>query len=82
MVVVEAAASGLPVVLRDIHDYDHTFRGSALMCDEADFAVQLARLRDDISYRRKVADKSSRIAEKFDAEAGAHRLVELYQEVL
>lgn len=82
MVVVEAAASGLPVLLRDIADYDYTFRGMAITAGEASFASALTRLRDDAGYYRHAVHEAAAIARKYDAEAGAHRLMALYEEIL
>lgn len=78
MVVVEAAASGLPVVLRDIHDYDQTFRPDALFASEEKFVPILHRLYDDPSYYDAAVASAARIATRYDSVAGAERLVALY----
>lgn len=79
MVVVEAAAAGLPVVLRDIPDYDETFRDSAVMVPAGEFAPAIQKLIDDEDYYDVMVQAARRIAERFDSGYGAQRLVELYR---
>ena len=81
--VLEAAGAGLPIVLRDIPQYDDTFRGAAVMADTDEQFVQLvARLRTDTSFRQSAIRGAKKIAERFDSDAGAKRLVAMYQELL
>ena len=82
LAIVEAAASGLPLVLRDIHDYDHTFRESALMCDDDTFASALVSLRTDEKLYREMVAKSASVAERFDSKRLSGELVRLYETVL
>jgi 1,2-diacylglycerol-3-alpha-glucose alpha-1,2-galactosyltransferase len=79
LVVVEAAASGLPVVLRDIPDYDETFRDDSVMVPADEFAPAIRKLVDDEDYRNTMVRAAARIAERFDSKSGAKRLVELYR---
>jgi len=61
LVVVEAAAAGLPVVLRDISDYDTTFRDGAVMASsDSDFVAQVDKLRRN----KKFYSQKCRLAEK------------------
>lgn len=82
MVVVEAAASGLPVVLRDIRDYDQTFRPDALFVSEAEFVPTLERLRTDQVFRSQAVAASARLAERYDSVAGAERLMAQYRRLI
>lgn len=82
MVVVEAAASGLPVVLRDIHDYDQTFRPDALFASEGQFVPILRRLRDDPKFYANSIANAASIASRYDSSAGAARLVALYEDLI
>src|SRR5690606_25075370 len=50
LVVIEAAAAGLPVVLRDIPDYQQTFASSAIMANEQDFLAHIRKLRSNKAY--------------------------------
>lgn len=78
LVVVEAAASGLPVMLRDIPDYKETFGDCALMETDETFVTTLKRLRDDKTYYEHAAKRSANIAKKYGSERGVERLLELY----
>lgn len=82
LVVVEAAAAGLPVVLRDLPDYDETFRGDAVMCSEAEFVPAIQKLREDTAHREAMAAAARRIARRFDSAAGAAAAVASYRRLL
>jgi 1,2-diacylglycerol-3-alpha-glucose alpha-1,2-galactosyltransferase len=83
MCVLEAAGSGLPIVLRNIPQYADTFADAALMADtDADFVRMLRELRDDKSKRDAAAKKSTIIAKRFDSVAGAERAVNFYRALL
>lgn len=83
LVVVEAAASKLPVVLRDIHDYDDTFRDGALMAaDDKEFVEYIRRLKHDDALYSEAVQKSQVITERFDSTASAKQLLEFYQELI
>jgi 1,2-diacylglycerol-3-alpha-glucose alpha-1,2-galactosyltransferase len=79
LVVIEAAAAGLPVVLRDIPDYDETFRADAVMVPADEFAPAISKLVSDKSYYDAMVRSAERIAERFDSKRGAERLIELYK---
>ena len=81
--IIEAAASGLPVVLRDIHDYDSTFRVDATTCSSDDeFAAAVRNLRSDRQLYARKQTAARRIAERFDSETISKNLVSLYERVL
>ncbi|NCU40484.1 glycosyltransferase [Candidatus Saccharibacteria bacterium] len=82
LAIVEAAAAGLPIVLRDISDYDHTFRADALMCDENDFKSTLLRLQSDPSYYEKAVQSAQSIAQRYDSATVCEELVEVYESLL
>lgn len=79
LVVVEAAAAGLPVVLRDIDDYNETFRDDAVMVPQDEFVPAIRKLVDDTEYFRSMQRSAARIAERFDSVEGAKRLLKLYE---
>ncbi len=81
LVVVEAAAAGLPVMLRDIPDYKETFGDCALMETDETFATTLQRLRNDPTYYKHAVKRSENIAKKFGATKGVERLLELYKSI-
>lgn len=82
LVVVEAAAAGLPVMLRDISDYDDTFADDALRCKDDTCIELLAKLQTDPVFYRQQQQKSHAIAKRFDSRQAAARLVKLYQELI
>ncbi len=80
LVAIEAAAASLPVILRDIKDYDQTFRGDVEMfSDDKGLVAKLIRLKADEKYYQKLVKSSARLAKKYDSKASAKRLVELYK---
>ena len=82
LAIVEAAASGLPVVLRDLHDYDQTFRPDAVMCQEEEFAAAITHLRTDPVYYRTMQAAAARLAERYDSRTIAKQLVAVYRSIL
>ena len=83
LVIVEAAAAGLPIVLRDIPDYDGTFRADALMAaDDESFAQAIKHLMQDKHFYDQAKQRAQHIARRFDSAAGAEQLVALYKKVL
>jgi 1,2-diacylglycerol-3-alpha-glucose alpha-1,2-galactosyltransferase len=82
LVVVEAAAVGLPVVLRDIPDYQETFADNALLCPEEKTAGMIQLLHEDASFYAKAVEQSAKIATRYDSVAGAEHVVGLYKKLL
>ena len=82
LVVVEAAAAGLPVVLRDIPDYVETFKGDVVMADDKSFVDELSRLQKDKKHYSKMQAATNRIAQRYDSRAGADALMKLYKKLL
>lgn len=79
LAIVEAAASGLPVVLRDIPDYDATFRPDAVMCGEAEFVAAIKRLLADDAYYRQAQERAGSIARRYSSEVIVQKLLALYE---
>lgn len=82
LVVVEAAASGLPVIVRDITDYDSTFADDVLRGDDTTFAQVIQKLRTDKAFYEQACRKSARLAKRFDSKASAKQLLALYKNLL
>lgn len=82
LAIVEAAASGLPLVLRDIHDYDQTFRPDALMGNDETFAALLQRLRSEPKLYKEMVAKAATLAERYDCTTVTDELVALYKSLL
>jgi len=80
--IVEAAATGLPVVVQDnpaYRDYlfDHCLVGSSV----ADFVAILRRLHEDPAYRRERVVHSGTLAALHDLDGYIERLLSLYRRV-
>jgi len=82
IVIVEAAAAGLPVLLRDLYQYRQTFAGGYEKGSDETFAQIIAKFKDDKAYYRKWQQAAEGIARKYNAQAGAARLMGVYGEVV
>ena len=82
LVVVEAAAAGLPVILRDIPDYAETFATDAILTDDAHVSEHITTLRDDQAAYAKAIEHASRIAKRYDSLNGAVQVRETYDKLL
>ena len=82
LAIVEAAASGLPVVLRDLPDYDRTFRPDAVMCSEGEFVPAVSRLGSDAAYYQRMKTAATRLAARYDSRVISRQLAAAYQSLL
>lgn len=83
MCVLEAAGANLPIIVRDIPEYQDTFQDDALKCNDDDgFVGAVKLLRDDKAAYKHWQQKSQAIAKRFDSEAAAERLVKLYRQLV
>lgn len=79
LAIIEGAACDMPVIVRDIHDYDATFGDLVIRSDEAHFVDTIRRyMVDDNLYAAAVA-KSHQLATKYDSKAMGKKLMELYR---
>jgi len=81
IVIVEAAAAGLPVLLRDLEQYRDTFGDGYEKGTDESFAGIIERFASDEVYRRQWQEAAVAIARRYDAQAGARRLMEVYEQV-
>lgn len=82
LVVVEAAAAGLPLVLRDIPDYTETFADYALLATEATFDETLQRLRRDKRLQKAYRQKAAQLAARYDSRTVCGQLVAIYRRMV
>lgn len=82
LAIVEAAAAGLPLVLRDIRTYVPLFGDAYLAANDRSFANAIARLRDDQAERDHYAHMSLALAARFDTSQLAENLIRVYDDVL
>lgn len=80
--IVEAAAAGLPLVLRDLPTYIPLFGSSYLVGDDSTFASQLRLLRDDRAMRAEYAKRAVEIAGHYDLDMHVKLLLAAYEDVL
>ena len=83
MCVLEAAGAGLPIILRDIPQYDDTFRGDVMMASsDEEFIDGLKSLRQDKKLRLEYQRRAGNIAKRFDSAVGAEKLVGFYRQLI
>jgi 1,2-diacylglycerol-3-alpha-glucose alpha-1,2-galactosyltransferase len=82
LAIVEAAAAGLPLVLREIETYGPLFGDSYLGGDEHTFAQLIGSLRDDEALWSQYSQLSLSLASRFDTPRLAEELLDVYEEVL
>lgn len=82
LVVVEAAATGLPVLLRDIPDYAETFAAEAVLSTADQFVGMLRILKDDAGFYDKARSHAATIARRYDSVNGAKKVVAIYRNLL
>ena len=82
LAIVEAAASGLPIILRDLPDYDNTFRAYALLADEAGFAPALRRVATNSKLRQELTNKAGQLAQRFDSRTISKQIIAEYNSAL
>ena len=82
MCVLEAAGAELPIILRDIPEYDDTFKDDVLRCGDnqafIDAVTQLRQLEKRAIWR----EASLRIRDRFDSAAAAERLMTIYHDII
>ncbi len=82
LAVVEAAASGLPIVVRDIKEYDASFANDVVRGNDETFQKLIVRLLTDTQFARDAVKGSRRIIDRFDNVAGGERLMQAYRETV
>ena len=81
--VLEAAGTGLPIVLRDIPQYDDTFADAALLAKtDDDFVRIVGELARSKKKRAEAAKLSETIRDRFDSAEGANKAVSFYKKAL
>jgi 1,2-diacylglycerol-3-alpha-glucose alpha-1,2-galactosyltransferase len=82
IVVVEAAAAGLPILLRDLDQYKTTFEGGYEAGEDKTFVHIVKRFASDGVYYQRWQKATELIAKRYGAEAGVRRLLDVYREVI
>ncbi len=80
---LEAAASGLPVIYRDIPEYADLYKSPYLKAkDRGEFIALTKQMAEDGSFHAQGCLISSRLFAQFDKETIRGQLLGLYQEIL
>lgn len=82
LAIIEGAACGMPVIVRNIHDYDATFGDLVTRSDEKDFAELIRRFMVDDNLYADGQRKSKQLAEKYDSQTIGKQLMKLYRQEL
>lgn len=83
LVVIEAAACNLPVLLRDIDVYKKIFGDNYLKAKDVNCFVKIIRkIKSDKRSYEEYRKKAKYIAEKYDRKKVTEDLVKLYKEIL
>jgi 1,2-diacylglycerol-3-alpha-glucose alpha-1,2-galactosyltransferase len=82
IVIVEAAAAGLPVLLRDLAQYRKTFANGYEKGSGRNFAELIDRFRRDKEYYRHWQKAASVIAQRYDAKVGIEALTKAYEQAI
>lgn len=83
MCVLEAAGAQLPIILRDLPEYDDTFKDDAIRCQtNEEFVKAVAQLQDSQKFYATQKKITEKIAGRFDSTAAAQRYVDLYRDLI
>lgn len=83
MCVLEAAGAGIPIILREIPEYNDTFKPNAIFASsDEEFIEAVRRLRDDREFYQKYQQQSQVIASRFDSATGAEQVTDYYRGLL
>jgi len=82
MAVIEAAAVGLPIIVRDIPEYDDTFKKDVVRGTNDTFADIIKRLFTDASFKKNAIKGAASIAKRFDSQASGEQLLAIYKTLL
>jgi 1,2-diacylglycerol-3-alpha-glucose alpha-1,2-galactosyltransferase len=81
LVIIEAAAAGLPLLLRDLDVYKSLFAGGYETGTDGIFADIIVKFQTNRQYYDSWHNAALGIAKKYDTKIGAARLAKLYEEV-
>jgi 1,2-diacylglycerol-3-alpha-glucose alpha-1,2-galactosyltransferase len=82
LAIIEAAAAGLPLVLRDLPNYRALFGDAYLAGGDPKFVELLTALLDDAALRSHYADRALRMSSEFDTVRHGQLLLDAYEGVL
>lgn len=81
IVVIEAAATSLPLLLRDLPVYE-IFQGHYIAGSEENFAESIKRLKEDKDFYSKWSKKAENLSKKFNFDSLSDKLIGYYKRLL
>jgi 1,2-diacylglycerol-3-alpha-glucose alpha-1,2-galactosyltransferase len=78
LAMLEAAAAQLPIVVRDIPQYDSAFGNDVLRGNDTSFVNIIKKLATDKAYYAEAVKGSKLVAKRFDTPNAAKQLLEIY----
>ena len=81
LAMLEAAASGLPMVVRDIPQYESAFGNDVIRGDDKSFADLIKKLSTDKKFYDQAVAGSQRVAKRFDTPQAAQTLLKIYTDL-
>ena len=79
LAIIEGAAAGMPVIVRDIPDYDATFGNLVTRSTDDKFINQIRRFMVDNDLYARGQQKSAKLAHKYDSATISKKLLKVYQ---
>lgn len=80
---LEAAACGMPLILRDIPEYQLLYKiGYLKGLDEKSFAEEINKLIEDPGYYKKWQEQAQKLAHQFSIDIVGAALIRYYQSIL
>jgi len=80
--VLEAASSGLPLLLRDLIEYKEPLSPFYIPSKEEDFTKNVKELAENSEKRKEFSEKALRLAEKYDINKIVDEIIKVYREVI
>lgn len=77
--VIEAGASGLPLIMRDLDIYKPIYFGHVITGNDASFSGIIEKLRIEKEYSRKWSRESLKLAKRYESLAVTEKIIEIYK---
>ena len=83
LVPIEAAAASLPVIFRDLPEYDRLYRYPYLKAkSDENFADLIKKITLDQTFRTEAITMSQNLIKQFDKDEIRRQLLKLYRDVI
>lgn len=83
MAIIEAAACGLPLVMRDLTEYKMLYNKGYAKCRTLDgFQREIIRLSTDKAYYNKRKSESTELANRFNEDVITNKMIEYYKSLI